>query len=460
MTIRGYTKETFTAQLNEYLSASGPVRSIQHLLGRDKEISLIDEALSADGRHLFIFGDRGVGKTSLAQSAASQFQSSDNSFIQMGCGPDTQFYQSIEDLADRVLKKASGTRKYDVNHSINVKFYSIKWKEKDTEIEIPNVSSMYTAIEAIEEVCKYHSECPVIVIDEFDQIDSEKERRLFANFLKDLGDRGVKLKLIFTGVAQSLTELLGSHESSFRQLHTIGLERLSWTGREEILKEALQSFNLKINNEVVYKIAKISNGFPYFVHLIAEKILWCAFHSEKEIHNIDFDFFDEALEKAILSISAHLQRPYDSASLHRTRDYKEILWATADSENTIRYIDGMYASYLRINEQLYGTNPKEEDRPLPRNNFTTRLAKLKKTEFGHILENVSGRKGLYTYRENILRGFVAMKALESGVELQGDIPDEPKMPTATGRENKSSYAGKDFVPKVKFRGEDESKDQD
>jgi len=453
MSIEGYSKENFRIQMNEYLSASGPVRSIQHLLGREKEMALIDEALSADGRHLFIYGDRGVGKTSLAQAAASQYQSSDNSFIQIGCGPDTEFYRTIEDLADRVIKKASGKRNYNVTQALDVKFYSIEWNKEKQEIAIPAVNSMYTAIEAIEEVCKYHSEAPVIVIDEFDQIDSENERRLFANFLKDLGDRGVNVKLIFTGVAQSLTKLLGKHESSFRQLHTIGLERLNWSGREDIIEEAVHSFNLEIDSEIIYKISKISNGFPYFVHLVTEKILWCAFDSDQVINKIGFDLFDKALEKAINSISAHLQMPYDAASLHRTNDYKEILWATADSENTIRYIDGMYASYLRINKQLYGNNPDEQDRPLPRTKFTARLSNLRKEEYGQILEHVAERKGLYTYKENILRGFVAMKALESGIELQGDVQDEPKRPTALGKETRQNYAGKDFTPKIKFRGE-------
>lgn len=453
MSIEGYTKDKFKKQLNEYLSASGPVRSIQHLLGREKEIALIDEALSAEGRHIFIYGDRGVGKTSLAAASAAQYQSSDNSHIQIGCGPDTKFYQTIEELAERVIKKASGTRNYNTTQQVNVKFYTITWNKENHEVAIPKVDSMYTAVEALEEVSRFHSNAPVIVIDEFDQIDSEKERRLFASLLKDLGDRGVNIKLIFTGVAQSLIKLLGDHESSFRQLHTIGLDRLNWSARENIVTDAVRSFNLNIDREVVYTIARISNGFPYFVHLLTEKLLWCAFDAEEEIGDIGVELFDEALIKAINSISAHLQMPYDAATLHRSNDYRDILWATADSESTIRYIDGMFASYLRINDQLYGSNPNEENRPLSRSKFTSRLASLKRKEYGAILENVSDRKGLYSYRENILRGFIAMKALKAGIELRGDVADEPKIPTALGKETHKYYAGKDFTPRVQFRGE-------
>ncbi len=453
MAIPGFDRDEFKDKLTEQLTASGPVRSIEHLIGREKEMSLIEQALSAEGRHVFIYGDRGVGKTSLAASAATQYQSADNNYIQIGCGPDTEFYKTIEELAERVIKKANGKRAYDVAHTINVKFYRLNWQSKDHEVVIPNVDSMYMAVEVIEEVSQYHSLAPIIVIDEFDQIDSDKERRLFAMFLKDLGDRGVNIKIIFTGVATSLTELLGSHGSSFRQLHTIELDRLNWSAREKIVYDAVSSFGLSIQKEVVYTIAKISNGFPYYVHLLTETLLWCAIDAEQDITEINFDLFELAVGIAIKSISAHLKLPYDKATLHRAADNQDVLWATADSESTIRYIDGMFSSYIRIHQQLYGNNPDSNARPLPRAKFTARLANLKKVEYGSILENPSDRKGIYSYKENILRGYVALRALEQGIELRGDIPDEPRKPTALARGSRPSSAGKDYTPRVKFRGE-------
>ena len=101
---------------------------------------------------------------------------------------------------------------------------------------------MYTAVEAIVEVVKFHSETPIIIIDEFNQIESEKERKLFAVYLKSLGDRGVNIKFIITGVAQSLKQLLSDHGSGFRQLDTINLERLYWGPRETIVNEAIKIF--------------------------------------------------------------------------------------------------------------------------------------------------------------------------------------------------------------------------
>ncbi|QHF47211.1 hypothetical protein PspS35_26745 [Pseudomonas sp. S35] len=461
MSIAGFENKTdFTTKLNEHISASGPVKSIQQLFGREKELSLIEEALYANGRHVFIYGDRGVGKSSLAAAAAAQYQSPDNSPIQIGCGPDTKFYETIENLVDRVMKSLAGKYDHVISQTINIKIYSISWKNTAKKVEISKVDSMYSAVNATEEIAKYHSENPVVIIDEFDQIDSEVERKLFATFLKDLGDRGVNVKFIFTGVSTSLEKLLGSHESSFRQLHTIGLERLGWSAREDIVRDAAAAFSLLVDDDVCFKIAKISNGFPYYAHLITEKLLWLAFNEESYISRLDGATFEKALEDAILSIGAHLKRPYEQATSHRSPDYTEILWATSDSEDIIRYGESIFLSYIRIHEKLHGKNPSVEYRPLSQSSFLTKLRDLKKKQYGEIIENALDRKGIYTYRENILRGFIAMKALEGGVELQGNIPDAPKAPTAMAKAKRPTSAGKDNTPRIKFRGEEELHEED
>lgn len=459
MSIAGFeSKAEFTKKLNEHISASGPVKSIQQLFGREKELSLIEEALYANGRHVFIYGDRGVGKSSLAAAAAAQYQSADNSPIQIGCGPDTKFYETIENLTDRVMKSLAGSYEHTITQTLNIKIYSISWKNTTKKIEVPKVDSMYSAVNATEEIAKYHSEQPVVIIDEFDQIESDTERKLFATFLKDLGDRGVNVKFVFTGVATSLEKLLGSHESSFRQLHTIGLERLGWSAREDIVRDAALAFSLSVDQEVCFTIAKISNGFPYYAHLIMEKLLWIAFNDDQLISHLDLKLFEEALKDAIISIGAHLKRPYEQATSHRAPDYTEILWATSDSEDTIRYSDAIFSSYLRIHEKIHGKNPPPEFLPLPQATFQIKLRDLKKKQYGAIIETALDRKGLYTYRENILRGFIAMKAQESGVELQGDVPDAPKAPTALARAKRITSAGKDNTPRVRFRGETPGED--
>ena len=64
MAVDGYTKGKFGEELGRILSASRLIQSIEHLKGREKELDTIDKSLYAPGRHVFVYGDRGVGKCS------------------------------------------------------------------------------------------------------------------------------------------------------------------------------------------------------------------------------------------------------------------------------------------------------------------------------------------------------------------------------------------------------------
>ena len=65
-------RHAFGERLNELVSPAQPIQSIENLQGRTKELARIEKALFAPGRHIFIYGDRGVGKSSLAAAAANQ----------------------------------------------------------------------------------------------------------------------------------------------------------------------------------------------------------------------------------------------------------------------------------------------------------------------------------------------------------------------------------------------------
>ena len=65
MSIKGIDKEQFGQLLRQFVSPSDPIESFGQLVGRERQRESIEEALTLPGRHIFICGDRGAGKTSL-----------------------------------------------------------------------------------------------------------------------------------------------------------------------------------------------------------------------------------------------------------------------------------------------------------------------------------------------------------------------------------------------------------
>jgi uncharacterized protein len=72
-------EELFGIALHRVLSPSHAIQSAELLRGRTEHLAEIRRALYSPGRQVFIYGHRGVGKTSLAQTAAFERQSSERS---------------------------------------------------------------------------------------------------------------------------------------------------------------------------------------------------------------------------------------------------------------------------------------------------------------------------------------------------------------------------------------------
>src|SRR5262245_21810903 len=103
--IKGYEdKATFEARLVEAITPSKPIRTVERLHGRTGDLLRIERALVVPGRHVFIYGDRGVGKSSLAAAAANQYQSADENYIDVSGSPDATFGSVIADVAMKALR--------------------------------------------------------------------------------------------------------------------------------------------------------------------------------------------------------------------------------------------------------------------------------------------------------------------------------------------------------------------
>lgn len=436
MSINKLDKHAFGKILNNTVYPSQPIHSIEHLFGREKELDRIEKALFAGGRHVFIYGDRGVGKSSLAATAANQYQSADAEYIDVSCSPDTTLASLIANIAYQATQ-TSRLEKGVLKKSIeaNTRFLRFALSEERTAKDLSNeIKSTADAISVLAEAAQIHSETPIIVIDEFDRISCEHERNLFADLIKQIGDKRINVKIIFTGVAKTLDALLGAHQSAIRQLETIELPKLSWDARWEIVRHAARKFELTVDHEMLVRIAAVSDGYPYYVHLITEKLLWRVYESPNEEEEVSWEQYHLALKDSIQSISAELKRPYELAINQRTNDFEEVLWATADSEWIHRYVKDMYSSYEHIAKSQKIRNPLDYAK------FSTRIRSLKSASHGEILVPDEHKKGMYSYKEKMLRGYIRMQAEANGVELVGDKTEvAPKQLAHATAKSSSGY---------------------
>ncbi len=425
--IEGYSEEEFGTIVHEHVRPAEPISSIELLKGRHKELEDIRRALFAKGRHMFIYGDRGIGKSSLAQTAALQYQSSDSDIIQIGCTRTSTFYEIMQSIAASLIESFD-SREIQTRAGVNLKFFNFEFLAKSSsKPDVPSVCNMEQALDVISDIREMHSEKPIIVVDEFDAIQEPEERYKFAEFLKKMGDSGIYIPIIFSGIAASLDDVLGGHQSSIRQLFPIQLSPISWDSRWDILVEALEAFNIEYDEEIKYRVAGISDGFPYYVHLITEQLLWAIFDDPETLQVANFSHYNEALKKAVETVQEHIRKPYDLATTRHSQDFHHALWACADTSILYRKTDSIYASYERIIRDLNHANPQEILVPIDRKKFSQRLNTLTKPSHGSVLKKMSdNRTGWYQFSENMLRGYVRLLAETNGVQLWMDEAKVPK----------------------------------
>jgi Cdc6-like AAA superfamily ATPase len=428
MAIIGFNRSKFEETIKMMLSPTTPIRSPELLRGREKKQEDIRRAFIQPGRQIFIFGDRGVGKTSLAQTAAYEHHPSDGEPIFLGCDGSSTFYRMAQDLYGRLARIDPAISKENFQTKAGFNWFASSEVQKSVErSKIPELKSVNEAMDAIKWATKRHPKPPVVVIDEFERIHSSEERSLFADFIKQVGDQSLDLKLIFCGVGSALDELVDSHHSCYRYLAAVQLERLVFRSRFAILDAASNALGVTVESNTRYRIAMISDGFPHYVHLLAEKLLWATYEDDRPITVTEPKHYLEAINAAVLDIEPKLKTLYEKATLKYSDDYEAILWAVADHYELKRRSSDIFDSYRRITTR---TNLE----CLPREKFNARINALKKPAHGSILK--ATRQGWYEFNEAVVRGYVRLRAEERGVELGIEHPLERKArpaPISNGR---------------------------
>jgi uncharacterized protein len=407
-------------RIKAQLTPSKEIDSPERLLGREFELRRIARSLDSEGRNVFIFGDRGIGKTSVAVTAAHLNNMGSNEAIYIPCGQGSSFGDVIQAIGSQVIPVAERIRAGRVKFSGSLGYGGASIagsKEREPSAGIPKPSSLTDALDILSFVSSQRQGRTIVVIDEFDRIRSANDKVLFAELVKNLPPRNLDLRFIFCGIGQSVEDLIGAHMSSDRYLEPLELSKIHHNYLWDIVQTAADKIGVEIPREMVVRISIISDGFPHFVHLIGQCLFWAMQDDREVIRCAGRTHYEQATRDALRGTETALRIAYQKAT-EKTKhqlEYEEALWALADRTETRRQLKNIYdTSYKRIIAQRK-LNGRE---PMDREKLNTRLLALRSEAHGAIV--VGHGSGFYSFRENVLRGYVRLKAETEGVEL---IPD-------------------------------------
>jgi hypothetical protein len=303
--------------INEVFTPSAPIDDEEYFVGRLKEKEMILDEIISPGAHISIFGERGVGKTSLIKIVSKKFKeigfdgvyeyrcaSNDNFDTIFG-----NFLEKTNQLINEEINKIKESRNFDA--SVNITF--AKGGAKTTyEIEKENIKAIKYNLSLDELVSKYCNNNIVFIIDEFDRVECNRTKQLLSETIKTLSDYHSNTKLIITGVSDTFFELIGDHESNIRSLIAIKVPLMRDWEIKKIIFNGCNRLRISFSNDLTAFIVRLSNGLPYFAHLLSNSL------SSKCINKIRCELLEPgdlftALEKILLRLGDYPQTHYDNA---------------------------------------------------------------------------------------------------------------------------------------------------
>lgn len=429
MNIRDTHPDEFARILNEVLSPSNPVRREELLQGREKQLKQIDRAMPVSGRSIFVWGPRGVGKTSVGQTSAFAHQPPGTFPILLACDKNTSASKLIVNMVEDLLNPGAlpGSKK-SVSGKLTLPFVELSGGAESGGTSLPAPTNIHEAVRLLRAALDrwnkgQPSRMPVVVVDEFDLLGTTEDRHFFGDLIKQIGDQQIPLHLVFCGVSHSLHDLLEGHASAHRYIESIELERLYLDASMNILRTAGVALGGRFHEDHLFRIAQISDGFPYYVHLIGAAILWEKFEDPNSSEEVSSVHYEVGLQKAVESCDANLRHLYEKATRKYTEGYDHILWAAAAHSQLQRRSADIFDDYVRIERTLR----KQHDFSPDKQEFYQKINRLKSDTHGSVL--LGTRQGWYEFQVPILRGYCRLMAKQSGVDLGDEYAVSRPFPT-------------------------------
>ncbi|HZZ92749.1 MAG TPA: AAA family ATPase [Usitatibacter sp.] len=380
--------ETLRAKEHEAMqlfSPGAPIDEDALFAGRGKQIDQIIEAVLQRGQHAIIYGERGVGKTSLARTFRQRLLNPVKALqaVQVNCDP-ADDYTSLWRKVFADLSHEEGGVLDDFPGQIS----------PDIVRRVLSGFDLNTT--------------PIIVLDEFDKLADREAKALMANTIKSLSDYSVPATLILVGVANSVDGLISEHESISRALVQVPMPRMQAQELEEIIDKRLARLGMKITRPALAQIIGLSSGLPHYTHLLGLYSVRRALNAGKLL--IDETHVDEAERLCLEKVDASLTSQYNRATQsHRSGNiYKEVLLACALAEPDERGYFPAKAVEFPLSTIMR--------KPYTTEMFGQHLKKLNTADRGEVLE-VDGtpRRFRYRFEEPLMQPYVILRGLKDGL---------------------------------------------
>jgi Cdc6-like AAA superfamily ATPase len=388
------------AKISQAFTPGSPIDRGDLFAGRIRQREKLISTIFQKGEHAILYGERGVGKTSLANTLF-------DFLVFMG---KFKYYRAKVNCADHMSFE-------DIWRSI---FKQLVFTNEDgTTTTVDEMLPENPNSENIRETFQVFRDPSIIIIDELDKVADQKVMRKLADTVKTLSDNAIDATLILVGVGDSIEQLFGEHRSIERAIVQVPMRRMAKGELLEIIDKGLTKCEeMTIEDAARERIADYSQGLPFYTHLLARE---SAFHAVRSDHTeIDMSDLKGAIKEAVdTQLETNLTAYNKAVSSPRGKNFKPVLLACALAEKNEQ--QWFYAKDV-VNPVRLITS-KQYDVPA----FAKHLKAFCEEVRGCILERRGPpRRVQYRFVKPLMGPYVVLRGLADGLisEMQLSRPSQ------------------------------------
>ncbi len=382
-------------RIGEVFTPAAPVSNGDLFAGRIEQMGDILMLAGQTGTHGVVYGERGVGKTSIASVMAALLTGRGRIAARANCDTSDSYRTIWKKVLDGIaLSERRQRAGFSEDIEETVVAASAMLPENAGPGDVLNVLARLADIGQ-----------PVVFLDEFDRIANRRVRTTFADTIKMLSDQAVPATIIIVGVADTVDELVSEHGSVERALVQIHMPRMSRSELEQIVRKGLSAISMDIESSGLARVTSLSQGLPHYTHLIAQHAATAAVVDGKSL--LTRTHVDTAIGRAI-----------ERAQRSIVNDYHK---ATASPQRSTLYAEVLLATALAQGDELGFFAPADVRAPLSAlmgrpyaiPSFVRHLHALSSPERGEVLQK-RGQKNAwrYRFRNPLLQPYVVMHGLK------------------------------------------------